>query len=627
MQTPRADAERGWRRSRRGACALALALAWASGAARPAAAQTGANITGTKHDMSKFGPGDNRALAETRICVFCHTPHNAAASSPLWNKDLEPVTYQVYTSPTLKAAQKLGTLPQPSGSTKLCLSCHDGTIALGAVLNPAGGIAMAGTGTLASSSLSNFGLDLSGHHPVSFRYTDSLPNAELASSPPSGLTYGAVDEVHCVTCHDPHDDRYGRFLAKDNRYSALCTTCHLIPGWSVSAHATSTASVAGVLPRPPANWPAYTQLNEWGCESCHTPHFAPTAEQLLIFTAGPPAFSCTSSGCHGSAPGPAHGAAPVAAVTGGTPARTGGADIAGQMRKISAHRDQPGALSSTSGETPSAARTASRTVACADCHNPHAANRAQARPPSVSGFLAGVRGVDRYGVAARPATYEYEICFKCHGDFSGDAPFVMRVVAGGNVRLAFDTNNASFHPVVGPGRSLNVPSIPSSLSPSMTVSAVIACTTCHADDGGVSRGPHGSSFRPILKERYETGDGTPESFDVYALCYRCHERTSILGDQSFQRKTARTTPSGGGHSGHLAARATCSACHDPHGVNVTGGAPPQGTGDHTRLINFSVQVVQPVPGSLAPVFRQTGTFSGSCTLVCHGVTHNAWAYP
>jgi hypothetical protein len=62
-------------------------------------------------------------------------------------------------------------------------------------------------------------------------------------------------------------------------------------------------------------------------------------------------------------------------------------------------------------------------------------------------------------------------------------------------------------------------------------------------------------------------------------------------------------------------------------VNVTGGAPPQGTGDHTRLINFSVQVVQPVPGSLAPVFRQTGTFSGSCTLVCHGVTHNAWAYP
>jgi predicted CXXCH cytochrome family protein len=236
-----------------------------------------------------------RALTETRICVFCHTPHNATPLSPLWNRELEPQVYTVYASPTMQA----GPLPQPSGPTKLCLTCHDGTIAMGAVVNPAGGIAMAGGGRLPPGSLSDFGLDLSGHHPVSFPYHTALPSGDLASSPPPDLVYGGTDEVHCITCHDAHSDAYGKFLLKDNRYSALCITCHQVSGWNGSAHATSTASVVGVLPRPPKTWPTYTQLNEWGCEACHTPHFAPTAEQLLNFTAAPPApFSCTSAGCH-----------------------------------------------------------------------------------------------------------------------------------------------------------------------------------------------------------------------------------------------------------------------------------------------------------------------------------------
>jgi predicted CXXCH cytochrome family protein len=486
---------------------------------------------------------------------------------------------------------------------------------------------MAGTGALPASSLANLGLDLRGHHPVSFRYRDALPNAELAPSPPFGLTYGAADEVHCTTCHDPHDDRFGRFLAKDNRFSALCTTCHQIPSWSASAHATSTESVAGILPRPPKTWPTYSQLAEWGCESCHTPHFAPTAEQLLIFTATPPAFSCTSSGCHSSTSGPAHISAPAAAsAMAGAPARTGQADIAGQVRKPSAHHEQAGAVSATSGGTANAGRTGLRAVACADCHNPHEASSLQAEPPNVSGMLAGVSGVDRNGSRVRRSTYEYEICFKCHGDNSGDVPRVSRVVSNTNTRLAFDTNNPSYHPVVGTGRNLNVPSIPSSLEPTMRSSQMIGCGSCHADDAGGSLGPHGSSFAPILKERYEIVDGTPESYDSYALCYRCHERNQILSDSSFRRKAVRKTPSGGGHSGHLAAGASCATCHDPHGVNQTIGPGPS-AGDGTRLINFDTRTVLPAPGSTYPVFRQAGAFSGSCTLMCHGVTHSAWSYP
>ena len=602
-------------------CLLAAGQGW--GLAGPASS----DMINTKHNLSVSGPGSLRALTETRICIFCHTPHNATPLSPLWNKDLDPQVYAVYASPTLRA----GLIPQPSGPTKLCLSCHDGTIAMGAVLNPTGGIGMAGGSTLPPGSLSDFGLDLSGHHPVSFPYHVSLPNAELASSPPPELVYGGGDEIHCITCHDPHDDRYGRFLAMDNRYSVLCTTCHQMTGWAASAHATSTASVSGILPRPPKIWPAWTQLNEWGCEACHTPHFAPTAEQLLNFTPAPPdPFSCTSAGCHSSEPPPLH--TPVASGAPASPRSdsltvSGRADIAGQTKKVSAHRQAAGLIPEALRGRAGMSRSGVRSVDCADCHNPHVISDLKAKAPYASGMLKGVGGVDRNGAEIPSATYEYEVCFKCHSDYTPDLNYIPRVLVVTNLRLAFDPVNPSYHPVVGQGRSPSIPSIPSSFEPEMNPSEMIYCTSCHSDDEGGSRGPHGSSFAPILKERYETTDNTPEGYDSYALCYRCHERTSILSNASFRRRTLRTTVSGGGHSGHLAAGAPCSACHDPHGVSTAGAPDPEATGSHTHLINFDTRIVLPGAGNPYPVFNDAGTFSGSCTLVCHGVTHDNLAYP
>jgi hypothetical protein len=273
-----------------------------------------------------------------------------------------------------------------------------------------------------------------------------------------------------------------------------------------------------------------------------------------------------------------------------------------------------------------AARSGVRTVACADCHNPHVGNDRRAEAPYASGMLEGVSGVDRNGAAVRSATYEYEVCFKCHGDFTPDLDYVPRVVSNTNTRLAFDPGNPSYHPVLAAGKNLDIPSIPSSLQPSLTASVIIYCTTCHADDEGGTRGPHGSAFAPILKERYETVDNTPESYESYALCYRCHERTSILGDASFRTRAMRTTPSGGGHSGHLAAGAPCSLCHDAHGVPGA-GALATGTGSHTHLINFDRRFVLPRTGASVPVFNDTGTFSGSCSLLCHGVDHDNVSYP
>ena len=86
-------------------------------------------VADTVHNLSVSGPGGVRATSETRVCVFCHAPHNASPSGPLWNRAAPGSTYLPYSSSTAAAAPG-----QPTGASLLCLSCHDGTIALGAVL-------------------------------------------------------------------------------------------------------------------------------------------------------------------------------------------------------------------------------------------------------------------------------------------------------------------------------------------------------------------------------------------------------------------------------------------------------------------------------------------------------------
>jgi predicted CXXCH cytochrome family protein len=594
------------------------------------------NINNTKHNLSVSGPGPYKAITETRICVFCHTPHNATPATPLWNHQEESQNYVVYTG---DAGSPPPVYPdQPFGYTKLCLSCHDGTVALGAVVSPSATIATTAGGPLPSSSLANFGTNLSSHHPVSFSYSqaqkaDTTGQLEDPALLPPSLELGGSGIVQCTTCHDAHDDTYGNFLVMDNRYSAMCTSCHKMTGWNGSGHATNPFLVSGILPRLPKTSPSWTRMNEWGCEVCHTPHLAATPAKLLNFCSDPPpapyiaSFSCTTGGCHASASPPYHDAslsvssASSARYSSGT---AGMADIGGQIKKKSGHREQPGAgvLVLHNGQKGSFSSLGG--VSCVDCHNPHAANREKASaPPDASGMLRGVAGVDSDGMAISSVRYEYEICFKCHGDYTSDFPTVPRVVNTVNKREAFARTNQSYHPVVEMGTNHNVPSIPSSAEPGLLASSMIYCTDCHRDDAGSSKGPHGSAFAPILRERYETADNTPESYENYSLCYRCHSRESILSDRSFQRKIAGTTPLGGAHSGHLANRAPCSACHDAHGVPDDNGT----TGDHTHLINFDTRIVSPAPGYTFPIFKDLGTFSGSCTLICHGRVHLDETYP
>jgi predicted CXXCH cytochrome family protein len=202
---------------------------------------TGANadIAGSLHDFSTGNASATWTSSSDQICIACHTPHNArsgVADAPLWNRDITATNFTtLYSSPTFDG----GPLGQPSGASKLCLSCHDGTVAMenfGAITGTAGTL-MAAIGT-GSAVIGGSG-DLSGHHPVSFAYDAALIalDSELfnPATAPSGMAAGGTiqqdmlfaDMLECSSCHDVHKVAgVGKFLVKANDGSDLCLTCH-----------------------------------------------------------------------------------------------------------------------------------------------------------------------------------------------------------------------------------------------------------------------------------------------------------------------------------------------------------------------------------------------------------------
>ena len=119
-----------------------------------------ASIVNSPHNLSVSSPGTIKALTESQICIFCHTPHNSVSDAPLWNRFSSGETYIPYTSTTIKAVPG-----QPTGDSKLCLSCHDGTIALGMVRSRAE-ITMSSGVTVLPVGRSRLGFDLADDWPA-----------------------------------------------------------------------------------------------------------------------------------------------------------------------------------------------------------------------------------------------------------------------------------------------------------------------------------------------------------------------------------------------------------------------------------------------------------------------------
>lgn len=311
---------------------ILLAVVLGVGLASPGSlrAERVSDIRNTKHNFSTTGPGPVRATTENEVCVFCHTPHHAEQTAlvPLWNRKLSGATYTPYTSSSMDAVG----LGQPGGSSKLCLSCHDGTIAIGAVNVLNGALTdqdpatadIAVTGTAADGTIPEgqgaqtgftrrLGTDLTNDHPISFTFDDNLAfsDGELhppSSSPAIGNRVPGVrpdvpledNQVQCVSCHDPHIRdtvepnikflRLHRFQQVepvgslfDAASDMVCLACHDKDGWVGSAHANSVTAnetydpAAAALRDFPANLPVW----QAGCLNCHDTHTVQGSTRLL----------------------------------------------------------------------------------------------------------------------------------------------------------------------------------------------------------------------------------------------------------------------------------------------------------------------------------------------------------
>ena len=556
-----------------------------------APAWAGQDVANTAHNLSVSGPGTFKSLTVSQICVFCHTPHNANPSIPLWNHQLpQGQTYIEYGSSTLQAQPG-----QPTGTSRLCLSCHDGTVALGGLSNPPSG----GVNDLSSTFLTGragLGTDLADDHPISFAYDVALQAKRPQLAHPASIDLPLENgRLECGSCHDPHEKDIVPFLRKTSLNGQICVTCHALGdaswNWSVSTHATSGRTPVGKNPwseRKP-EWRG-TTVAENACFNCHRPHAAGVPARLMKDQEEATCFRChDGSGAQ----------------------KNIRAEI---LTKTSAH-----GVDIQFGQHDPAENFAvdnpPNHVECSDCHNPHATVNTPATAPNVRGSMAGVTGITSSGAQVQEASQEYEVCYKCHGNNNVIAtPTVPRLIDDVNTRLEFDTANPSYHPVEGPGQNANVPSL---IQP-LTAGSVIYCTDCHNNDdigaggaGSAPRGPHGSRFRPLLQRNYSVADRAPENPSSYALCYKCHNRTSILNDDSFKE-----------HDKHIRGEnAPCSACHDAHGISSARG----NSLNNSNLMNFDRTIV--FANQFAePEFNDTGLFRGSCDLLCHNERHDNETY-
>lgn len=205
----------------------------------------------------------------TEVCVFCHTPHGANREgvnfrAPIWNRTLSSAQYQMYDQVWSKSFEAKPNDPgRPTGYSRLCLSCHDGTIALGSVLNrqgsgglngaiqmeyptgqpPAGpfGSIPVGEGPT-SQNTRLLGRDLRNDHPISMTFDTELLSKDIEfvnPGPPvrrpftqstptplsplrraTGNNNDVFDSVQCTSCHNPHQVDFPKFL-RANRLQAL----------------------------------------------------------------------------------------------------------------------------------------------------------------------------------------------------------------------------------------------------------------------------------------------------------------------------------------------------------------------------------------------------------------------
>ena len=224
----------------------------------------GTGIQDTSHDLSVEGvgskyPGAGTADELNRICIYCHAPHHAITANvdaavfsrlnyyPLWNHPISNIaSYSTYTSgfqvPNYLQHQlnAVVTLSQPGSSSILCLSCHDGSMAINVYgYNRWGEWSTRAVSYAQGSILIGGGGDLRNHHPIGFDYDavaaldDEIypSNTALLGGNPYGLLISDIlvnGRMECVTCHDVHNTKNSgpKFTYVLDYRSDFCLSCH-----------------------------------------------------------------------------------------------------------------------------------------------------------------------------------------------------------------------------------------------------------------------------------------------------------------------------------------------------------------------------------------------------------------
>ncbi len=237
---------------------LATLLAWLGMLCCVRAAQAqwpnGSVVTQTVHNLSRTArvdPMRNFISNYREACVYCHTPHAGRTERPLWNRVLPNGPYRMYDAGALTMIPDA----QPTGTARLCLSCHDGTRALDDVINqplthtgpsaPGETIKRCATDCHKGGDPEGgfnwekvwFQQDFTKQHPFSIQY-DATRNASFqpaAAVEAAGLKL-EDGRVQCNTCHDPHTQQNRKFLRIPNTAGSLCLACHRTPPSRSSAH-------------------------------------------------------------------------------------------------------------------------------------------------------------------------------------------------------------------------------------------------------------------------------------------------------------------------------------------------------------------------------------------------------
>lgn len=246
------------------------------------AAGTAPGIVGSKHDLSFVAGNTNniRGTTDTETCKYCHSPHHVPSQSLLFNKTLSVATY-AWAGSNLGKTTRGTALPTSlvNHSSALCMGCHDGTVAIGAVFNAGGGvpgvIAVSGIGVTGGFMTSGSGLlttgavqgtlspagnavggsgDLGGNHPFGIPYAGATYFGVTSTEPATGaqgaywaIAAGATTPsaayigtgaaaiklasgtgIECATCHDVHNALgTDKLTVISNNQSALCRSCHV----------------------------------------------------------------------------------------------------------------------------------------------------------------------------------------------------------------------------------------------------------------------------------------------------------------------------------------------------------------------------------------------------------------